>query len=278
MLAQPSPERFDPLPPSSDRRLVKLPPGVFAGGVAADAVPPLPTGVAPLDELLPDGGLPRGAVVELAAPRGLGLATSVALRACAAAQAEARRRGTTHTAGAWCAWVEPSAALFAPAAERLGVDLTRLLVVLPPLDALARVAVRVAASRALSVVVVDTVGLPGQAALGHEGRQAGQAALGRWANVVRRLALAVEGGDTTVVLLTDRDAARSAPLPVALRLELERPSYERVAVRVAKERRGRVASAAPISAALLARGIEAPAPRPLVAVVPRPLRQLRVSA
>jgi recombination protein RecA len=174
-------------------------------------------------------------VIEIASPRGLARATSLALAACASAQEEARRTGVERTEGAWCAWIDPTETLFAPAAAAATVDLTRLLVVRPPLEALARVAVRVVASRAFVVVVIDTTGVPG--IVGRIER------LDRWPNVVRRLALAVEGTDTTVVLLTDVRAERSLPLPVAMRLEVERPSHpaiDRVLLRVAKDRRGRV--------------------------------------
>ena len=63
-----------------------------------------------------------------------------------------------------------------------------------------------------------------------------------------RLALAVEGSDTTVILVTDKQAPRSLPLPTALRLELDRPSADRLTLRVAKDRRGRVAP--PVSLAV----------------------------
>lgn len=197
-----------------------------------------------LDAVLPDGGLPRGAVVELSSVHGLGHATSLALAACAAAQAEARlRSGDPKTVGAWCAFIDPWSTLHAPAVARSGVDLKRLLVVRPPLEALhatlARLAVRIAQSRAFSVVAVDLVGVPGAA------HAAGglSVPLDRWVNVVRRLALAVEKSDTTIVLSTDAAVQRTLPLPVALRLEIASAGDEWL-VRVAKERHGRVAAAA----------------------------------
>jgi recombination protein RecA len=199
---------------------------------------PLSTGLAALDQVLPDGGLPRGAVVELSSPRGLARSTSIALSTCASAQSDARQRGTLATVGAWCAWLDPTATLQAFGAHRVGVDLTRLLVVRPPVSALARVGVRVAASRAFAVVVLDLAGVPGVSVL---------RSLDRWGVVVRRLALAAEGNDTTILLLTDASAARSMPLPVALRLELTRDHEDGVVVRVAKDRRGRVAPSVAIA-------------------------------
>jgi recombination protein RecA len=198
----------------------------------------LPIGLNGIDNVLPEGGLPRGAVVEIAAPRGLARTTTLALRACASAQAEARLRGGEETAGAWCAWIDPSETLFAPGAARAGVDLTRLLVVRPPKEALSRVAVRVASSHAFSVVVVDLAGVPGCVL---------RVPLDRWAaTVARRLALAIEASDTTIVLLTDLLALRAMQLPVAMRIELERPNADRLVLRVAKDRRGRVTSPASI--------------------------------
>lgn len=213
----------------------------------------LPLGLRSIDAALPDGGLPRGAVVEIASARGLGRATSLSLAACASAQALARlRSGDRRTVGAWCAFVDPWSTLHAAGVLGAGVDPTRLLVVRPPLEALARVAVRVVTSRAFSVVVIDTASLPGSpsAPSGRRGVD-----LDRWGTTVRRLALAVERADTTVLLLTDSLARRSMPLPVAMRLELARslaPSLHAgarvsLSLSVAKERRGRVSGPVAIS-------------------------------
>ncbi len=203
--------------------------------------------------------------MEVASPHALARGTSLTLQACAAAQAEARlRSGSPDTVGAWCAFVDPWATLHAPAVARAGVDLSRLLVVRPPLEAVARVAVRIARSRAFCIVVIDLAGVPGARA--REGIR-----LDRWVNVVRRLALAVEKTDTTVLLSTDLRAPRPLPLPVSMRLELSltgmSPRVEqlgarahRVAlasearrletewrVKIAKERHGRVGNAAVVA-------------------------------
>lgn len=214
-----------------------LPPGMAGAGLTIGTLPEtkiLPLGLAAVDEVLPDGGLPRGVVIEVSAPRGLARATTIALAACASAQAEARLRGTDTTAGAWCAWIDPTMTLFAPGVAQAGVDLTRLLVVRPPIEVLARVAVRMAASRAFAVIVVDAAGVPGAPGLG--------AGITRWATIVRRLALAIEGSDTALLLLTDQHVARPMPLPVAMRLEIDRPGEDRMTLRIAKDRRGRVCS------------------------------------
>ena len=168
-----------------------------------------------LDALLPDGGLPRG-VVELAAPRARGGATSVALAAVQAGQARGK--------GAWCAWVDPEGSLHAPGVVAAGVELARMLVVRAPRAGVARAALRVVASGAFEVVAVDV-----------EGAARGEV-------LVRKLALAAEPSGTTVLLLTDSSRPRAAPWPVTLRLELSRPDVRTLSVRVAKDRRGRVAS------------------------------------
>lgn len=245
-LREPSPLRPSILTPPENAPFLRKIAGVSVGrqeGVGNDSPRVLPTMFSGLDEILPDGGLPRGAVVEIASPYGLARATSMALATCAAAQAEAKLRGGEKTPGAWCAWIEPhreasgkaSAAptLFAPGAARAGVDLARLLVIRPSLEALARAASRAAESGVFAVIVIDLTGVPGRRA---------EARLDRWVNPVRRLAMAVEGTESTIVLLTDALSPRPLPLPVALRLEVERAAPDRVSVTVAKERRGRVAS------------------------------------
>lgn len=206
-------------------------PGLSGLSTGASRSKALPLGLRSVDEALPEGGLPRGAVVELSAPQGLARATTLALSLCASAQAEARHRSNDDTQGAWCAWLDPTATLFAPGAVRAGVDLERLLVIRPALEDLARVAVRVAQSQAFSVVVIDTAGVPGCR---------GEMRLDRWVTIVRRLALAIEGTDTTILLLTDANASRAMPLPAAMRIEIERLAEDKLGLRVAKDRAGRV--------------------------------------
>ena len=195
----------------------------------------LPFGVAELDELLPDGGLPRGSVVELCAAGEGALGTSLGLSACAAAQAEGRARGSNPP---WCAFIDPTATLYGPGVAATGVELSRLLVVQPPLEALSRVALRLAESEAFAVVVVDLTGVVGERV---------PVALGTWPRVVRRLALAVEGTGHSVLLLTRQADRRPLPLPVAQRIEVSRPSAEKLWVRVAKDQRGRISSPRPVA-------------------------------
>lgn len=200
----------------------------FRHGEPSTSAPVLPFGLPELDQALPDGGLPRGAVVELVVAGGSALATSTALLACRSAQREAVARGGE---APFCAFVDPTGTLHGPGVAASGVELERLLVVRPPLEALARTAIRVVESQAFSVVVVDVAGVPG-ASIGP--------ALGNWPRVVRRLALSAQASGSTVLLVTSRDAQRPLPLPVAMRIELARPDVDRLTVRIAKERRGRV--------------------------------------
>jgi hypothetical protein len=111
--------------------------------------------------------------------------------------------------------------------------------VCPDRGSFGRTAVKVVQSGAFEVVVldVDAVGaapaVPTKKAIAPE-------------VLVRKLALAAEPSGTTVLLLTDSTRHRAVPWPVALRLELERPSQAELLVRVAKDRRGRVGVAATI--------------------------------
>jgi recombination protein RecA len=158
--------------------------------------------------------------------------TALALAAVRSVQTQARSL-FAQAAVPWCAFVDASSTLYAPGVLAAGVDLARLLVVRPQPEAIGRVALKLAESGVFSLVVVDTVGTLGSPlpALGHFGR------------VVRRLSMAVDGTPHGVLLLTDEKAPRSLPLPVAQRLVFARPSGEKLVVRVAKDRRGRVTPA-----------------------------------
>jgi hypothetical protein len=206
-------------------------------GLSSDPVAPRPLEIAwpGLGEVLPDGGLPRG-VVELAAARALGGATSVALAAVRAGQQRGPR--------AWCAWIDPEGTLHAPGVVAAGIELDRMLVVRPPRAEVGRVAVKLVASGAFEVIVVDVDAVPGAPPSEARGKPGGKPARGHSQNdaqvLVRKLALKAEESGATVMLLTDSTRPRAVPWPVALRLELSRPSGDELAVRVAKERRGRV--------------------------------------
>jgi recombination protein RecA len=211
--------------------LDRLPPELVRGSLLAAERQPassLPLGFDALDAVLPDGGLLRGAVVELAVSGGASLATSIALLACRSAQQESQRAGGDIP---WCAFVDPSSTLYAPGVAQAGVALDRLLVVRPPAEAVARVALRIVQARAFTVTIIDTVGAPGCAL---------SSPLGTWPRILRRIAMSVEGTSTSVLLITDSAAPRPLPLPVAMRIELKRVAANKLMLSVAKDSRGRV--------------------------------------
>jgi len=198
--------------------------------------------------------LPRGSVVELTAPAGLARTTQLALTACA--EAQRRSRAVSHDGDArWCGFIDATSSLYAPAVVEAGVALERMLVVRPDVDDVAKVAVRMAASRLFAVLVVDRVGVPGASPSSSRARAAASSrssAVTRWDIAVRKLALACESSDTTVLLLSDEHTATYEALPVAMRIELTRPATDRVRLQVVKDRRGLEGGARLVS--LTARG------------------------
>jgi len=197
-----------------------------------------------LERVLPDRGFPRG-VIEIASPitkHGAmrGGATTIALSAMRAVHAGSGQ--------AWCAWITEAQAppLYAPAVAQAGVDLDRLLVVRPSPADLARTVVKVAASGAFDLVVVDApAGLDGKLSIqaiqdGHAAARPKRARVDG-SVVVRKLALAAEEKGTTFIVLTNIYTSRAVPWPVALRIEVERRP-EAIVVRVTKDRRGRASS------------------------------------
>ena len=210
-----------------------------AGAAAATHAPgraftSLATGCGPLDRALPDAGLLKGAVVELTVLGAAALATSIGLLACRSAQQASQELGGIMP---WCAFIDPSRSLYAPGVAELGVELEQLLVVRPAVEALSRVALRLVESQCFAVVVIDTVGVPGAEL---------NVSLGHWPRVVRRLAMAVESSQCSVLLITDRAQRRPLPLPVAQRIELQRSQAHKLILQVAKDRRGRISKPRPI--------------------------------
>jgi hypothetical protein len=139
-------------------------------------------GLETLDALLPLGGLPCAALTEIQATGAAAGATSLALRAVRAAQGEQRGRS--------CAFVDPSGTLFSPAAEQMGVELERLLVVRPRWEELESVCGTIADARLVSLLVVDLRG--GPSSLVQPANDAG---------LVARLSIASEATGTPVLLL-----------------------------------------------------------------------------
>lgn len=170
---------------------------------------------------LPDGGFPIG-ITELSSPRALGCGTLIASQVIALAL-----KAEPDTA---CAWVDPERSLYAPGLLQQGVELPRLIVVQPPRERLRAVAVRIARAGAVTVLAIDFHPVGGKQP------PAAVAQDDRWA---RRLQLACEEGSTAALLFTDARVRLSAPLPVALKLGLNRLSASRLEVTVLKERSGR---------------------------------------
>jgi len=215
-------------------QLVRAATGGKAEGPALSA---LPFGIEELDRALPDQGLLRGGVVELSVLAPGGLSTTLALAAIKSFQ-RSHVASLSQKIEPWCAFVDPSGTLYAPGVAASGVALERLLVVRPPLEALGRVAIKLAESGVFELVVVDTLGVLGSSL---------DFSLARFGRVVRRLSMAVDGTEKSVLLLTDGRVPRSLPLPVAQRIELTRPSRERLLVRIAKDRRGRISRPRPVA-------------------------------
>jgi recombination protein RecA len=230
----------------------------------------LPLGLPLLDAALPGGGLALGSVVELQVRGASGAATSFALSACRAAQLrplhpppstgqlsepqfqnrfQNRRLQDRGSALNWCAFVDPTRSLFAPGVASLGVELSRLLIVQPDVEAMERVAVRIAESKIVSILVIDVRGVLGSLSMGSlsMGSLSSNGSLVngflgidwyRWQRTIRRLSLAIEHGTTSVLVITDAAQPRPVPLPVALRLEFSRKTSASFELRVARDRNG----------------------------------------
>ena len=187
-------------------------PDLWRGGDLAAAARSLPTGFAALDEQLPGGGWPRGALTEILATRaGIG-ALRLLMPALAALSREAR----------WLAWVAPPYVPYAPALAAAGVDVSRILLVHPDarrdgLWALEQSLRSGTCGAVLAWLMIDE------------------------AHVMRRLQLAAEAGDCAGFLFRPAGVARHAS-PAALRLLLDADGRGRLGLRVLK-RRGRPATA-----------------------------------
>jgi len=228
----------------------------LGGSTLGGSTPVLALGVGALDDVLPQRGLACGSVIELQVRGPSGAATSFALSACRAAQrgnaaqwgsaapcpdrADAGRAdaGRADAGRAepgqrnWCAFIDPSATLFAPGVAQLGLDLDRLLVVRPDVESIGRVAVRIAEANFVSVLVIDLRGAMNDLSVDER----------LWQRTIRRLALIVKSTATCVLVLTRAQQSQSLPLPTFMRLEFARTSREAFEVRVAKDRTGRVSA------------------------------------
>ena len=167
----------------------------------------LPTGLPRLDALLPAGGLPRGALIEISGEPSSGK-TSLTLAIIAAVQGRAEA----------VAYVDPSRTFHAPAAAAAQVDLEHLLLVRParrsrrPPDSLAgfRVLDHLLRSKGFSLLVLDLsehLQLP---------------PLDR----LFRISRLARVGETVALLLTESAADRpSLGSPISLRLAVTRTGF-----------------------------------------------------
>jgi recombination protein RecA len=167
------------------------------------------------------GRLHPGGVTEVVS-RGGSFGTSLGLQAIREVQAQALARGAALPLVGVVTW---GASLYAPGLERRKVELGRVLVVEPTEDSLERVVLRMVESRLFELIVIDLVGIPGAGC---------ELFLGGWGRTLRRMQLALEGTERSVLLLTSEFSRRPFPLPVSERWELRRSGPREVTLRSAK--------------------------------------------
>lgn len=188
--------------------------------IAKSAGACIPSGFAELDEHLPGGGWPLGALTEVLLPQeGIG-----ELRLFMPALVRLNHHGQ------WLAWVAPPYIPYAPALAAWGIDLTRTLIVRPRNREDGLWAVEQALRAGLCGAVLawlDREHPGGERKRDHHTAQ-------------RRLQLAAETGQCMGLLFGNADRAQH-PSPAALRLRLER-TPEGIAVQILKRRGGRPVS------------------------------------
>lgn len=173
-------------------------------GQAEVAVPSVPTGFAALDALLPGGGWPRAALVELLAPRaGVG-ELSLLLPAL----------GRLSATDQWIALVSPPHVPYAPALVAAGIDLARVVIVQAGDGADTLWAMEQALGSGSCGAVIGWPSFANERSL-------------------RRLQLAAEAGRGLGLYFSSGEATSSSL--AALRLQLT-PAHDRLRVRVLKVR------------------------------------------
>jgi hypothetical protein len=190
--------------------LVLQHPGIWRGDqVAQSSEDALPTGFAELDDLLPGGGWPRGALTEILVERqGIG-----ELRLLLPALARASEQS------GWLAWVAPPHVPYAPALAAAGVRLQRLLVAKPQSVADAWWTAEQALRSGACSAVLAWLKTPDE-------------------RLMRRLQLGAESGRAWGVLFRSAHAAQQRST-AALRLRLE-ATAEGLSVHILKRRGGYV--------------------------------------
>lgn len=185
-------------------------PGIWRGDQLAQAGEDvLPTGFTELDEQLPGGGWPRGALTEILLEReGIG-----ELRLLLPALARVSEQS------GWLAWVSPPHVPYAPALAAAGVRLKRLLVAKPKSAADAWWTAEQALRSGACSAVLAWLRTPDERRM-------------------RRLQLGAESGRAWGVLFRSASAAQERS-PASLRLRLE-ASVDGLAVHILKRRGGHV--------------------------------------
>ncbi len=185
-------------------------PGIWRGDqLAQTGEDALPTGFAELDELLPGGGWPRGALTEILVEReGIG-----ELRLLLPALARVSEQS------GWQAWVAPPHVPYAPALAAAGVKLKQLLVAQPQSAADAWWTAEQALRSGACSAVLAWLSTPDERRM-------------------RRLQLGAESGRAWGILFRSASAAQERSL-AALRLRLE-ATADGLAVHILKRRGGHV--------------------------------------
>ncbi len=164
----------------------------------------IPSGFAPLDNVLPGGGFPSGALTELLhTHHGIG-----ELRLVMPALARLSRGGR------WIAMIAPPFVPYAPALAASGLDLSRVLIIHPDSQTQALWSIEQALRTGTCAAVLAWP------------KQCDDRSL-------RRLQLAAEAGDSLGLLFRD-DSARQQRSPAALRLALGQGRSQGLGVRILK--------------------------------------------
>jgi hypothetical protein len=181
---------------------------IWRGGQLTAAARAVSSGYSELDELLPGGGWPQGALTEILMPRqGIG-ALRLLMPALARLSHEDR----------WICWVAPPHIPYAPALVAAGVDLSRVLLVHPRArqDGLWAVEQSLRSGHCGAVLAWPTLDD---------------------SSVMRRLQLAAEAGDALGFLFRSHRFIQR-PSPAALRIELDTHVDGNLSVSILKRRGG----------------------------------------
>jgi protein ImuA len=220
--------------------LVLQHPGIWRGDqIAQTGVDVLPTGYEELDEQLPGGGWPRGALTEILLERqGIG-----ELRLLLPALVQASEQN------GWQAWVAPPHVPYAPALAVAGIKLSHLLVAKPQSAADAWWTMEQALRSGACSAVLAWLKMPDERRM-------------------RRLQLGAESGHAWGVLFRSASAAQVRS-PAALRLRLE-ATTNGLAVHILKRRGGHLSKPVMVDLFQASRARRARPSAPVLSVVQLP--------